>query len=743
MELSENQKKAIETCNKNIRIIACAGSGKTSTVSAKVAYLLDPKNKLGILPKNIIAFTYTNKAAAELQNKILSAVEKIPGMADMFIGTIHSWCLSSLKEHVVQYQNYDVLDEIKLKLFIDKYYDDIGMGEISRLDHSDNPLRRYTDTSLFTSLMDIIRESDPKMKFPKHILSAKKRYEETLLEKHFFDFSMCMDKALECLENNEVLKNQIKGNLKYLIVDEYQDINPIQERIIRKLQEISSCFLVVVGDDDQNIYHWRGSNNKYIIEFDKYYDEKNFVDIPLDINYRSSKGITKLAETFISNNINRIQPKNMVSKETQEFIKGKDILFNQYESVKEEDNAISDYIAHLIGTPFSEENEKDRGIAYSDICILLRTWRRAESLAAVFDEKGIPYVTAGVNQLFNTPEVNAALNIFGFLHGDIDLADLKKSWCSIPHNAIEVTKIEKAIEAIKELTPEKFENKKQWDYSLQNIFWEFLEKAEINEESLRENDTLNQKERAEIALFNLGKFSQVINDFEEINYNTNSPSVYLERFLNFIIYAAWDYYPEGWLTNEYKTTQRDTDNNCSPGKGLEFPIVIIPGLNRNYFPQKKHGGLKVWHYLDKELILDQDRYDPIDPSEDERRLLYVALTRSQKYILLTRAPVLGNKLYQQNLVSKELNKAKILVENEDFSIFDTLPKLVPLPKGKTKNITLDFTTLKDYFECPYRFKLISMYGFRFPLIQEWVWGNLFIISSWSFIRKEKGEIQLI
>ena len=118
-----------------------------------------------------------------------------------------------------------------------------------------------------------------------------------------------MEKALECLEGDTNLTKSIKDNLKYLIVDEYQDVNPLQEKLINKLQEISNCKLVVVGDDDQNIYQWRGSNNKYIIDFENKFDKNSVKTIPLSVNYRSSEGITKLSEALISNNLKRFLKK--------------------------------------------------------------------------------------------------------------------------------------------------------------------------------------------------------------------------------------------------------------------------------------------------------------------------------------------------------------------------------------------------------------------------------------------------
>lgn len=142
---SKRQQEAIITQDKHLRIIACAGSGKTTTVAGKVAYLLDPVNGFGIKPENIIAFTYTEKAAGELKNKILNNVGQYRGMANMYIGTIHGWCLRSLQENEYKYQSFSVLDDIKLKLFIDKYYDVIGMKEVTKLSNPSVSLRRFIE----------------------------------------------------------------------------------------------------------------------------------------------------------------------------------------------------------------------------------------------------------------------------------------------------------------------------------------------------------------------------------------------------------------------------------------------------------------------------------------------------------------------------------------------------------------------------------------------------------------------
>lgn len=671
----------------------------------------------------------------------------------MYIGTIHGWCLKALQEHEYQYQSFSVLDEIKLKLFVDKHYDSIGMKDIVKLSNPAVPLRRFIDTSLFVRIMDILRESDKANEdaIPAHFYEAKEKYETTLKSKRLFDFSMIMEEAMRSLERDTNLVESIRNNLKYLIVDEYQDVNPIQDRLIKKLQSISNCKLVVVGDDDQNIYQWRGSNNKYIIEFPNQFNQDEVASIPLSKNYRSSAGITAIAETLISNNKNRIPDKRMESAGEQGFEKGIDVLYNRFESVEEENEAIANYIDSIIGLPFSEKAGDDpRGLAFSDVCILLRTWNKAESVAKALEAHKIPYITAGVNQLFQMVEVEAALGIFKFLYNDINREELLELWLKLPNITISTGLLNHAIDKLEKMFPTLPEVDKAWDYSLQGIFWDFLSDAEIYEEAFTDTSSsdaeLRSKERAEIMFFNFGKFSQVINDFEEVNFNSTSPKYHLFSFLSFVTYVARDYYPEGWLNNPYKTPNAVQIMTIHQSKGLEFPVVIIPGLNNNYLPSKRRGGLNEWHFLDRNLIKEQSRYEGEPGKEDERRLFYVAITRSQKYLLLTQAPDLDNKLYKtESDYIKELHKAKVgsfpvLISDPKIS-FEHVPKLDQQPREKVKNITLDFTSLKDIFECPYRFKLISVFGFRYPLDQRMGVGRSFHNCLMEIHKRaKKGEM---
>jgi DNA helicase-2/ATP-dependent DNA helicase PcrA len=243
IEYTPKQLEVTNILNDNLQIIACAGSGKTQVISQRIVNLV--KNQQDIEPKCIVAFTYTEKAAAELKTRILKLFkEQLPdqkGLVDMYIGTIHSWCLKILQEHAYEYQKFSVLDEIKLKLFVDRNYYRIGMRDLD--------MERYRDTEHYCQLMSIVRESelndDEELQ---KILSAMAKYEDTLTQASYFDFTMIMTKVYQHLQDDDVFREKIGNSIKYLIVDEYQDVNPIQEKIINFIANLGAN-ICVVGDD--------------------------------------------------------------------------------------------------------------------------------------------------------------------------------------------------------------------------------------------------------------------------------------------------------------------------------------------------------------------------------------------------------------------------------------------------------------------------------------------------------------
>jgi len=255
---------------------------------------------------------------------------------------------------------------------------------------------------------------------------------------------------------------------------------------------------------------------------------------------------------------------------------------------------------------------------------------------------------------------------------------------------------------------------------LQDIYWNFIEKADLREEVFadEEHAGIIGNEINEVIFYNLGMFSQIINDFESIHF-TDKPIFKLKRFLRFLQYSAEDYYPEGWLNNSYKTPNAVQIMTIFQSKGLEYPTIFIPSLNKNYLPIKRPGGKQIWHYLDRKWIKDQYRYET--SIEDERRLMYVAITRSQKYLYITRSK--ENRLYQkESIFGKEVSNSDYIISNKSLSYSDR-NFLEPSPKLNSTTILLNFSVLKSFFDCPYKFKLVSLYGFVQPLNEFIGYGN--------------------
>ena len=273
---TDNQKRAIEVVDQNLQIVACAGSGKTSTMVEHILQLLELPD---VQPENIVAITYTEKAASSLKHKIFEGYQNkhktLEGLANMYIGTIHGFCLNLLQENSEEYKTYETLNEIQTKLFIKKHRKENGIYDVTYYPKNNAPYKLLSPMSksstvssavgAYKTFLDIGREYGIEH-LSKELQAHIYKYEKTLKDECFFDFTSIIINTLTRLENGE-FDDSIVKNLKYLIVDEYQDVNSAQEKIIRYFSE-KGTIICVVGDDDQTIYQWRGSNLSYIKNFE-------------------------------------------------------------------------------------------------------------------------------------------------------------------------------------------------------------------------------------------------------------------------------------------------------------------------------------------------------------------------------------------------------------------------------------------------------------------------------------------
>ena len=713
MNLTESQRQAIEHDGHNLQLIACAGSGKTEVVARRVVHLLTPENADSLQPGNIIAFTFTDKAAAELKERIVTrtqeALGELTGMAEMFVGTIHAFCLELLKSESPKHLKYEVLNEVQQGLFVDRNSSKSALT--TSTDLTGAALRRYRDTKHYVTALSILREAErvEALLTDCSVFAGLQTYQDLLDEKSYFDYSSILDEAVALLTNDDALRARLADRIKYVIVDEYQDVNPIQEAIVWALHELGAR-ICVVGDDDQTIYQWRGSDVDNILTFTQRYPAVD--QIPIEENFRSSDGIVETARPFIQQNAARLQ-KAMKTTGVQPYETG-DVVALSFATPSEEAQHIATTAKALRGIAFLEDG-KERGLSWSDMAVLLRSVKaNAEPITAALQAAGVPFVVTGMTNLFGTAEAEAARQLFYFI-GDngVDEARVEQDWIKAGLG-LEAAALRAAIEgatAAKAALTEP--DQKRWgQYSIQRVFLNFLDRAGIREE-------LVPDDRGEVVFYNLGKFSQVISDFERINYQSE-PSEKYRSFASFLQYRAEDAYPEGWQDNQYATPDAVRIMTIHQAKGMQWPIVFAPALLRNRFPAKKPGGRNVWHLIPRAGITGQARYE--GTIEDERRLFYVAMTRSQKFLHLTWAPVPGNQLFQKRsqfwddiLASKYVKRRM-----RDYS---TRKRLPPHARTGVKNVVFSFSDLKYFLECPYQFKLRILYGFNAPIHEALGYGK--------------------
>lgn len=714
MNLTESQRKAIEHDGRNLQLIACAGSGKTEVVARRVVHLLTPGRADSLAPRNIVAFTFTDKAAAELKERIVTrtheALADVPGLAEMFVGTIHAFCLELLKSETAKYLKYEVLNEVQQSLFVDRWSSQSGLT--TSMDLTGTPLRRYRETALYIAALSILREADVEQVHLTgcSIVNGLDRYRALLDERAYLDYSSILEAAVDILTNNTGVRERVAERVKYVIVDEYQDVNPIQEAIVWSLHELGAR-VCVVGDDDQTIYQWRGSDVQNILTFARRYPD--VARIPLEENFRSSEGIVYTARAFIEQNTGRL-PKAMKPTGAQPYEAG-DIVALSFASAGEEAQYIAATAQALRGVAFAEDG-KERGLSWSDMAVLLRSVRAsAEPITNALRAAGIPYVVTGMTNLFRTAEAEAARQLFYFMadRPGVSAATLEVAWRDA-NLGFDLGALRAAIASLAGAKAALTDpDQKRWgQYSIQRVFLNFLDEAGVREERVPNG-------RGEVVFYNLGKFSQLISDFETIHYQSKPVEKYAS-FADFLQYRAEDAYPEGWQDNQYANPDAVRIMTVHQAKGMQWPVVFLPALLKNRFPAKRPGGRNVWHLLPRQAIRGQARFE--GTLEDERRLFYVAMTRSQKFLHLTWGPVPGNQLFQRRspfwddvLASKYVKRRA-----PDYS---TRRRLPPAPRAGVANVVFSFSHLKYFFECPYQFKLRVLYGFNAPIHEALGYGK--------------------
>lgn len=665
------------------------------------------------MPANVLAFTFTDKAAAELRERIHTRCREhlgaISGLAEMYVGTIHGFCLELLKSEVPAFLKYEVLNEVQQTLFVDRHSKASGLTQSTTL--TGVPLKRYTDTRSFIGSLNILREDiavAPAWLDGNSVAAQLPNYQRLLHDKGYLDYSGILKEAVSELKGNAGLRERLAARIRHVIVDEYQDVNPIQEAVVDELHRLGAA-ICVVGDDDQTIYQWRGSDVRNILTFEDRYADVS--QVRLEENFRSSEGVVAVARDFIRRVVRRL-PKEMKTTQAQAYEPG-DITALGFDTPADEARHIAATCEALRGIAIRDDGT-ERGISWSDMAILLRSVRRdGAAIVQALDAAGVPYVITGMDNLFQTDEAEAARQLFYFLASLADEATLRVAW-QRADLGIDAAALDAAIGAAGRARRD-MQNAQIGQfkvYNLQRQFVAFLEACGLREESVPGG-------RGEVVFYNLGKFSQAISDFESIHFHSDPREKY-ESFAGFLRHHAESAYPEGWQDNAFVSPDAVRIMTVHQAKGLQWPAVFIPQIVKNRFPSKGGGGRTTWHLIPEQAFDNAARYRGGDA--DESRLFYVAVTRAQKFLHMSWAPTPGNRIAQSpsDYFNDVLASKYVKRRAPDYA---ARPRLAPHPRSSVANVTLSFSDLKYYFECPYQFKLRILYGFNAPLDEALGYGK--------------------
>ena len=632
--LNKNQQQAVVHKEGPMLVLAGAGSGKTSVLTNRIAYLIEQ----GISPANILAITFTNKAAREMKER----VTKLIGLDARYIqiSTFHSFGLKILKENY-EFLGYDknfiILDSDDTLTVVKKLMKDLNM----------NP-KYYNARELRSKISSaknelITPEKFKKQEFDEKIVTLYKKYCQKLKAGNSVDFDDLLILPIKLFEISPSILNSYQERYKYILIDEYQDTNEAQY-VFSKMLSKKYRNIFVVGDNDQAIYAFRGANYKNILNFEKDYPDCQ--TILLEENYRSTKTILNAANSVIKHNKLR-KDKNLWSNNEE----GDKIKYIKTDDEKAE----GDYVVKEI------KKIKEAGTSYDDIAILYRTNAQSRAIEEAMLKANIPYRIIGSFYFYNRKEIKDLLCYLRLINNPKDDVSLSRI-INVPKRGIgnvtigninakaeeNNTSMFEAITSGKELIFKQLieeltklsENK-----TLTEIVELVLEKSGLKQELLAEKTLEN-----EIRLENLEEFKSITK-----NYENEYGEVSLDDFLNEISLVSD-------VTEHAEGSNKVSLMTVHSVKGLEYDYVFIIGMEEGIFP----------HY---NSIMEGTN----EAIEEERRLCYVAITRAKKklWIINTKKRMLYGQT-QVNAPSRfieEIDDQYLEREKKTTSIFTKVAKI--------------------------------------------------------------------
>ena len=608
-KLNPMQQEAVYHTQGPLLILAGAGSGKTRVLTHRIAYLID---EYDVNPWNILAITFTNKAAGEMRERVDQIVGF--GAEQIWVSTFHSMCVRILRrfaDHLGYDRNFVIYDTDDQKHVIKEI--------CKRLNVDTKIHKERTILSVISSAKNEMIDANTYALnsagdfSKKKIAEAYAEYEKILYKNNAMDFDDLLVKTVEVLRNNEDVLNYYQERFKYIMVDEYQDTNTVQFRLVSLLAG-KYRNLCVVGDDDQSIYKFRGANIYNILNFEKEYPDAKV--IKLEQNYRSTQNILDAANSVIRNNKGRKEKRLWTSNE-----EGEKIFFNQYQNEYDEAFQVVDEIYRNVSMGKAK---------YNDFAILYRTNAQSRVLEEKFIARSIPYKVVGGINFYQRKEIKDILAYLKTIDNGKDDLSVQRI-INVPKRGIGATSLSKMMEYAQARDLSLFDaldccddiprlgktaDKIKGFVNMIDVFRaqsEYISLAELLTNILEETGYFKELEAedSDQAAVRIENIDELMNKI--IAYEDEEEEPTLSGFLeNVALVADIDSLNE---SEDYVVLM-----TLHSAKGLEFPYVYMTGMEDGLFPS----------YM---TIVNDDP----DEIEEERRLCYVGITRAQKRLSLTYA----------------------------------------------------------------------------------------------------------
>lgn len=705
-ELTSEQYDAATDETNEILCLACAGSGKSRTLAYRIARLVAE----GVPANSIVAFTFTQKATETIKRRVAHSLQKVgidPDiMGALYIGTIHSYCQYILGEIDARYRQFDVLDENRLKLYLISRYSQLGLNALRGRANSRYFLLIKEISDAWKILNDEMLSINEIKRDDEALALILERISNSFESEQYIDFSLMIRKVVDAITNQESTALEVLSKVKYLMVDEYQDISPSQEALIKLIHERSEG-LFVVGDDDQAIYAWRGADVNNILTFKDRYSSASLHT--LSANFRSTAAIVEISDEFIAAELGAQRIEKNPSSAENKAPRHLGVLW--FNTRLEEADWVGERIEALLGTTFTESNGEIRGLTPADFAILMRSTRSLErndfprhlAFTEALGSRNILFSLEAGGGPFERPQVAALRSTFELLRDSTptreELRIHYESEISPYYPSADFATLARYMSHWGRLihTPEGGARRRVYP---QQLVYDLLEAFGL---SVTPFDEVTMRE--------IGLFSRMMQDVETVYMSVDSTQRF-QQILNFLQNVAETGYD---ISTDDLLEKPDavTVSTVHKAKGLEYPVVFVVDIESQRFPgnRRAYSG-----WLPTSVIqpaLNRGAYQ--STREEEARLFYTAITRAERYLYITGTERLpgGIKRWKPSDFATRLNHNELTVDAEQLP--DGLVQVAQRRRVDETILPTSFSDIRYYLRCPADYRFRHRYGFSPPI----------------------------